>query len=268
MECPSCGSRVSRRAASCAVCGENLQPRQTAGLTQPAPTFNLDPEFAPVVSQTPLPVPHAVRETKIDGTAPAWAGGPGGWPSSAPLRTVAVGWGQLAVAPALDPAIGRCPQCSSDLEEGARFCSYCGGSVAGLEDDGRAAGDAPRDETPAGSVVDTLDESQPLDTVVTPPRVVARDTLELVAARPVEPARAEWRLPDNVEAFLKNLDLRVVAIGFASVGLLAAFLAHLFAPSSVPGFSPAEANVQTHLVAVEWLLAGILAALIGLVAKR
>jgi hypothetical protein len=71
-----------------------------------------------------------------------------------------------------------------------------------------------------------------------------------------------------VKAFLQNLDLRVVAIGFASVGLLAAVLAHLFAPSSVPGFSPAEASVQTHLVAVEWLLAGILVALIGLLAKR
>jgi hypothetical protein len=270
MECPSCGSRVSRRAATCAVCGNDLQPRATAELAQPAPTFKLNPEFVPVLPEVPTPVQHAVRETQIDGTVRARAGWSGGRPASAPLWSA--GRGQLAVAPALEPEIGRCPGCSSELEEGARFCSYCGGSVAGLEDDMPAAGDAPRGEASAADVDDSPAMPQALDTVVTPPHLIARDTLELVADRPRREPNLTDRLPGWVPkgllAFLRDLDPRIVAISFASVALLAAILAHLFAPSSVPGFSPAEANLQTHILAAEWLLAGILVALIGLLAKR
>jgi len=59
-----------------------------------------------------------------------------------------------------------------------------------------------------------------------------------------------------------------VAGGFAIFALLVALLVHVFGPSSLPSYSPAEVSLKVQMRAVEWLLAGILAAAVGMIAKR
>jgi hypothetical protein len=58
------------------------------------------------------------------------------------------------------------------------------------------------------------------------------------------------------------------AICLALVVLGIAVLIHLFAPNAVPGYSVAEFDLKVQMRAVEWLLAGILIALVGLLLKR
>lgn len=59
-----------------------------------------------------------------------------------------------------------------------------------------------------------------------------------------------------------------VVIGFALFALLIAMLVHLVAPNAVPGYSAAELDFKVQMRAVEWLLAGVLVALVGLLLKR
>lgn len=58
------------------------------------------------------------------------------------------------------------------------------------------------------------------------------------------------------------------AVGFALVALGMVVLVHLAAPSEIPGYSAAELDLKVQMRAVEWLLAAILAALLGLLLKR
>jgi hypothetical protein len=263
------------------VCGEDLQPRVTAGLVRPAPTRNIGPEaVAGAVAEAgpPLrearPEPLAVNDTQVDGTArfaPAAR-------SSAPMWTAS--FGSLAVAPAPQqatpapsaplqaapapadpqPELNRCARCASELEEEARFCSYCGTSVH-VEDAAAHEGGVPEAQNY------TVVAPPRLDTVVTP-RSAPLQELPDPAAERARGTTPGLKLPSSMPDFLRDVDLRIVAITFASVALVAAVLVHLFSSSTVPGFTAAEANLRTHVLAAEWLLAGILVALIGLLAKR
>lgn len=58
------------------------------------------------------------------------------------------------------------------------------------------------------------------------------------------------------------------AMGFALFALGIAVLVHLFAPNAIPGYSAAELDMKVQLRAIEWLLAGVLIALAGLLVKR
>jgi hypothetical protein len=58
------------------------------------------------------------------------------------------------------------------------------------------------------------------------------------------------------------------AVCFALFSLAVAMLVHAFAPSAVPGYSAPELDLKVQMRAVEWLLAGILFALVGLLVKR
>jgi hypothetical protein len=58
------------------------------------------------------------------------------------------------------------------------------------------------------------------------------------------------------------------AVGFALIALGIAALVHFFAPSAVAGYSAAEFDLKVQMRAVEWLLAGILVGIVGLLLKR
>jgi hypothetical protein len=58
------------------------------------------------------------------------------------------------------------------------------------------------------------------------------------------------------------------AAGLAAVALMAAALVHFLGASPLPGFTPAELDLKVQMRAIEWLLAGILLAVVGLLLKR
>lgn len=60
----------------------------------------------------------------------------------------------------------------------------------------------------------------------------------------------------------------LVAAGFGLFALAVAMLVHVAAPSAVAGYSPAELDLKVQMRAVEWLLAGILVALVGALLRR
>jgi hypothetical protein len=165
-----------------------------------------------------------------------------------------------------EPAPNRCPACGSPLEREASFCSECGAATHTGE---FASPALPEIDVPDVVVRPEEDASFEEEVVVPPvaasePDIdqtpVAEDELNRTGPIPVvrEPTPADpwsgW--------------VPVVAAGFALFALLIAVLVHVFGPSSLPNYSPAEVNSKIQMRAVEWLLAGILAALVGILAKR
>jgi hypothetical protein len=98
------------------------------------------------------------------------------------------------------------------------------------------------------------------------------DLDEQTSVEPVTVARERDEAPPRDDASIGLLAgmpwLAPVAAGFAVFALLIALLVHVFAPNVVSGYSPAELDLKVQMRAVEWLLAGIIVALVGLLAKR
>jgi hypothetical protein len=118
-----------------------------------------------------------------------------------------------------------------------------------------------RPTRPVAVAEDVRDE--PRETTVAPAPVsrdpVSRDPVsrDPVSRDPLAPdlaAAPGWAVP--------------VATGFALFALGLAVLVHLFAPNAIPGYSVAELDLKVQMRAVEWLLAGVLVALVGLLVKR
>jgi hypothetical protein len=155
-----------------------------------------------------------------------------------------------------------CAACGNHLEVGARFCGVCGSPVAPepepeleevvVYDDG---------ELPLEALEDSREERTYEDVVVLPER-----TERVARPEPVE--RVDRRRPAPSDPLSSLSWLPPVAAGFAAFALLIALLVHALAPSAVAGYSPAELDLKVQMRAVTWLLAGILVALVGLLAKR
>jgi hypothetical protein len=120
--------------------------------------------------------------------------------------------------------------------------------------------------TDVESVADELDDAVVVPEVDTPKR---RAHVRL--AEPEE--EEEPTLPISVSREAKPGDdlwswVAPAAAAFAVFALLTAMLVHVFAPSTLADYSAAELSLKTQMRAVEWLLAGALMALVGLLAKR
>jgi hypothetical protein len=242
MDCPTCGARVSEAAASCAVCGKHL-------------------------GRTPAPVLQMRRpatggfETRVGGAIPA--DGP----------TEPPGLGDAA-----------CVSCGNPLEREARFCSECGTTVA--PPPAPAAVDEPRQPTvvippalggpvrPAstGSRDRAPDETAPLDFMATPvsielPTEAVEDEEE--DDRDVDTAfLGSERAPVSWSALGVPVWVPAAAAGLAAVAFIAAAVVHLLGAPALPGFTPAELDLKVQIRAIEWLMAGMLLALVGLLLKR
>jgi hypothetical protein len=167
------------------------------------------------------------------------------------------------------PEVGsdRCPACDIPLERDAVFCSGCGTTLQ--------TGEFASPPLP--------DEDVALEEDVVVPREIAPEPEYEHAFEPAfEPAFE--RADDDAAVFNRTGPIPVVrtpasaepwftwvpavAAGFAVFAVLMALLVHAFGPSSLPGYSPAEVSLKVQMRAVEWLLAGILAAGVGIIAKR
>jgi hypothetical protein len=254
MECPSCGSRVSRGAATCAVCGEGLQAGLTAIIPRKAvSTLQIERGYATAAAAAPVVVSDLAFDEDFD-----------------EVSTVARERETIVLVPVLAPEpspsgslSGRhCIVCAEELEQDAHFCSQCGTTVAA----------ASASSTPLESTSAPLVEPETAPEAETPRPV--RNTLHLVSAPPdtVAADPAELLPPPStgtsLSTFLSTVDVSTVALVCACAALVAAAGAHLFGPQSLPGFSAAEVDAKIQMRAVQWLLAGILAALVGLLTRR
>lgn len=184
--------------------------------------------------------------------------------------------GRLVAVPSLnrtpEPGPARCKTCGSGLDRGASFCSECGGAVH----TGEYASPPLPDELGVAPLEDdvALEEEVALQDVVVVPAAFAPEPTPMP---PLEPPTGEYevdltgpipvvREPAPAEALSSWVP--AAAAAFAVFALLVAMLVHVFGPSSLPDYSPAELSLKIQMRAIEWLLAGTLIALVGLLAKR
>jgi len=160
-----------------------------------------------------------------------------------------------------------CPQCAEELEREAHFCSQCGTTVDRPETPSQPLASQPL-AAPSSPLVEPepVAEEKPvkpvrntLHLVSAPPDTIATDPAELMPPPSSRPSRL---------TSLSTADITTIALVCACAALLAAAGSHLFSPRAIPGFSPAEVDVKVQMRSVQWLLAGILAALVGLLARR
>lgn len=155
-----------------------------------------------------------------------------------------------------------CAACGNHVEVGARFCWACGSPVA------------PEPEPELEEVVVYDDDELPLEALEEPREERTYEDVVVLPERTerverTEPAERKDRREPASSDLLSSLSwLPPVAAGFAVFALLIALLVHALAPSAVAGYSPAELDLKVQMRAVTWLLAGILVALVGLLAKR
>jgi uncharacterized OB-fold protein len=164
-----------------------------------------------------------------------------------------------------------CPACMDELEYEAYYCSQCGSPIEMIaypssgelraSDELRAQVDVAR---PEPDTIERVNPAKParntLHLVSPPPDTVAADPAELLAP-PVAPRRP-------VSALLQGTDIGTIALVCACAALVAAVGVHLFSPRIIEGFTPAEVDLKIQLRAAQWLLVGILSALVGLLARR
>jgi hypothetical protein len=174
------------------------------------------------------------------------------------------GSGRLAVAPSGSLGSGRptapelgtesCPACGDPLEREAKFCSGCGATISTGE---FASPPIPEpDDVSFEEVVVTHDFVEP---EIEPIPVVERRANR---TGPVPVVRT----PATGEPWYAWVPMAAAA--FAVFALVIAMLVHVFGPSSLPNYTPAEVSLKVQMRAIEWLLAGILAAGVGVIAKR
>ena len=264
--CPFCGAGVSLSAPTCAVCG----------VANPAAQINATLDL---------------------GTSPE------DFLPEELLRT----FGSAPSDRLPPPQIERsCSECDAKLDLGAKFCWSCGEAVgvkppprpepprekivplsrpsrhiALAEVEPEAAADPPPPAPKNHDPMDYLDAQLGLKAPGTEPApepkpsgrrpgrhlVLAEEEMEVFlekADAPPTVSRAP-RAPRSTTAFAWAVP---VAIGFATFALVIALLVHLLAPNAVAGYSPAELDLKVQMRAVEWLLAGVLVALVGMLLKR
>jgi hypothetical protein len=206
------------------------------------------------------------------------------------------------------PAGRSCDSCSAPLGPGAKFCRNCGAAVGLKVVPAEPPPDVvvPRpdvepvvaehhitfesfddeldDDLPTlangRDSLDYLDAQLGLKAPSTDPALLkppawrlARDLVpaeEVQDEPPVAPAVPVAAPPAPVEARPSDSPTFTtqVIVGFALFALLIAILVHLVAPSTIPGYSAAELALKVQMRAIEWLLAGVLVALVGLLLKR
>jgi len=260
MNCPSCLSRVSRGARMCAVCGDSLAEETLLS-----------------ASQVPIPTVVVPRRLAAEALAPASSGNGNGHRTADFGSPLALAFGDAPAEPEARAAHSFCDLCGEGLEPEARFCSFCGTSVAdeapspvaGPEETlVRAARVSPTTaagEGPAPAVETPVAGSAPAG---------APTVLRFEPRRPSESAPAPRRAPEPApagggESWLdRKFDLRSAALVLAALALAAAFVVHLVGPSGPAGMTEGELEMTQHLRAAEWLLGGILVALMGLLARR
>jgi hypothetical protein len=257
MNCPSCRSRVSRGARVCAACGDAIVEE----ILRSAPADAIPTVVVP-------------RSRGAESLAAASSGGNGHRPHTGDFGTPA------AVAFDDDPTVlellpGACEQCGEGLEPEARFCSFCGSTVGAEEPVVAEATPAPAEPVPA-----VLAPEEPAERTQIagspPPRASGTTVLRFEPRRPSEssiegipggsaptepePGKASW-----LDA---GFDVRTITLGLAALALVAAVAIHVIGPAGAPGMTAGELELSVHLRAAEWLLGGILVALLGLLARR
>jgi len=172
-----------------------------------------------------------------------------------------------------EPGSNLCRRCDSRLEAGATFCSECGSAVT--------TGEYTSPPLPP-SEPELLDDVAPVESFAPEPAFDGLEPEEDVVVVPSAPPVAASYLEDDdpdltgpivVEPAAARVDdawswVPTAAAVFAIVALLTALLVHVVAPSSLPGYSAAELSLKIQMRAVEWLLAGAVIALVGVLAKR
>ncbi len=232
MQCPSCGARVSDRAASCAICGQVLSVeaavagarggvRAVASAWQPA----LPPE----------PGPHrcAACDSRLE-----------------PGATFCSECGTAVITS--EYAIPEFPE---PVEVAPAAAPYVPTVEEPVEIPPDLATTIPPEPEPEPEI--ETGEYYVEDVVVPEPIPVAHDPAVYVRPAPA-PAR-----PDDMWSWAPP-----AAAAFAVFALLVALLVHLAAPSSLAGYSAAELSLKIQMRAVEWLLAAGVIGIVGLLLKR
>ena len=157
--------------------------------------------------------------------------------------------------PAPEVGSDRCPACDGPLEREAKFCSGCGATIH--------TGELASPPLPDEDVSFEEDVVVPRELGPEPPfDPDVDDDAPFNRTGPVPIVRA----PAPADPWFSWAP--AVAAGFAVFAILMALLVHAFGPSSLPGYSPAEVSLKVQMRAVEWLLAGVVAAAVGIIAKR
>ncbi len=238
MRCPACGTQVSKNAHTCAMCGTTLL------------------ESMAVVGSGRLAI---VSENR------------------------AVSGRLQAPQPAPAPNLNQCAACGGSLESEAGFCSDCGAPTH----TGEFVSPLPPEPEPGPQFVlepepipvsDRFEQYRAYEPdvilyeeeVVIPPAAVREPIFmqeesidpELIRTGPIPVVRR----PEPADSWSNWVP--ATAAGFAVFALLVAVLVHLLGPSSLPNHTPAEVDLKIQMRAIEWLLAGILIAVLGLLAKK
>lgn len=236
MRCPACGTQVSKNAQTCAMCGTAfLESMAMVGSGRLA----VVPENGAVSGrlQAPQPAPESN----------------------------------------LDP----CAACGSPLEREAGFCSDCGAPthtgefVSPLPPEPEPEFVLEPEPLPVSERFEQYRAYEPdvilYEEEVVIPQAADREPIfmheesidpELIRTGPVPIVRH----PEPADSWSGWVP--ATAAGFAVFALLVAVLVHLLGPSSLPNHTPAEVDLKIQMRAIEWLLAGILIAMLGLLAKK
>jgi hypothetical protein len=290
--CPFCGAGVSMTAPTCAVCGvANPAAKINATLDLgTSPEDFLPEEVLRTLGSAPsdrLPPPQTARscatcDAKLDlGAKFCWScGGAVGLKlpfRPEPLREKVVQMPRPAPAPIPEPEPAPEPEPEPRETRPGRHIA-----LADVEDEIAEDLPPPPKHTDPMEYLDAQlglkacghDPLPPPKTARRPGRHLAlADEASDVAPKRDAVAPAPVRRPVSPDPLAPDLSATPawavpVATGFALFALGLAVLVHLFAPNAIPGYSVAELDLKVQMRAVEWLLAGILVALVGLLVKR
>jgi hypothetical protein len=217
------------------------------------------------------------------------------------LRT----FGNTAPFQFMPPHAGRaCAKCHGRLGPEAKFCRSCGEAVNGHrrprseplhenvvqmpQPDLDEIGEAPHPMLKLYDI-DYLDtqlglRAADIEPTLTPPapawrlrrhitpiprlREVPAEDPDVPASAPAPAPAPAPRDPRPQQASDSTSVAVLAAVVFALIALGIAVLVHYFAPTSIPGYTAAEFGLKVQVRALEWLLGGILVAVVGLLLKR
>ena len=291
--CPFCGAGVSMTAPTCAVCGvANPAAKINATLDLGASPEDFLPEdilrtFGSAPSDR-LPPPQTSRscatcDAKLDlGAKFCWSCGEAVGlkvhSRAEPPREKVVSMTRPEPKPKPEPKPE--PEPEPEPEEPQRPVRLL--ALADVEDDaGEDLPPPPKHQDPMDYLDAQLglkacghDPLPPLKTARRPaPRLALAEEARDVAPKREADATVPAPQPVSRDPLAPDLSAAPAwavpaATGFALFALGLAVLVHLFAPNAIPGYSVAELDLKVQMRAVEWLLAGVLVALVGLLVKR
>ncbi len=286
MECPSCGWRVSAGAASCALCGMSMQPAEVAvvGMGE-VRRASLALAVAPVGAMALPMVVERLRCSRCGSELEAEGASfcsDCGAPVAEPIEEV------IEIVPEAEAAEEE--ELDESSTETIEVPALAGVTVPDVEGEtsvvpeqvflqpraSRPQRQGPPDPEPS-FVVDRepqmpfrpADPFRAGEIVEVGPIRANEQASSNASVEPPSPSVVEsGHRQDEPLLALGPEHLRAAVVGFAVIALLAALGTQMFGPSEAPGFTRAELDLKLQMRAVEWLLAGILVSLAGLVMSR